>query len=104
MHTHSVQAGEARVPPVAGDLHLDCRKGPGWLVLEQSQRVAAPLPAPTGLCSAQRRGLGGRELSHFTGENGVLERRSGLSPATQLLSIWGLGRKVLRPESTDTVW
>lgn len=64
MHTHTVQAGEARVPPVAGDLHLDCSKAPGWLVLEQSQRVASP---PTGLCSAQQRDLGGRELSHFTG-------------------------------------
>lgn len=76
MHTHSVQAGEARVPPVAGDLHLDCRKAPGWLVLEQSQRVAAPLPAPTGLCSAQQRSLGGRELSHFTGESSREEEQT----------------------------
>lgn len=91
MHTHSVQAGEARVPPVAGDLHLDCRKGPGWLVLEQSQRVAAPLPAPTGLCSAQRRGLGGRELSHFTGENGVLERRNRPSPGHTTTQHLGAG-------------
>lgn len=65
MHTHTVQAGEARVPPVAGDLHLDCSKGPGWLVLEQSQRVAAP-PQASLLCSAEGP-WGGRERSHFTG-------------------------------------
>lgn len=45
VHTHTVQAGETRVPPVAGDLHFDCSKAPGWLVLEQSQTVAAPPPA-----------------------------------------------------------
>lgn len=42
VHTHTVQAGEAGVPPVAGDLHFDCSKAPGRLVLEQSQTVVAP--------------------------------------------------------------
>ena len=38
MHTYSVQAGEAWVPPVAGYLHLDGPKRPGRLVLKESHR------------------------------------------------------------------
>lgn len=41
MYTHAVQAGEVRVPPVAGYLHLDCSKRPGGLVLEESHRRRA---------------------------------------------------------------
>lgn len=46
MDAHTVQTGEARVPPVAGDLQLDCSKAPGWLVLGQRHRVAVPPQAP----------------------------------------------------------
>jgi hypothetical protein len=57
VHTHTVHAGEARVPPVAGDLHLDCSKAPGWQVLEQSQSVAAP-PQASALLSRGALGEG----------------------------------------------
>lgn len=62
MHTDTVQAGEARVPPVAGDLHLDCSKAPGWLILEQSQRVATP-PQASALLSRGALGEGNRPIS-----------------------------------------
>lgn len=60
MHTHTVQASEARVPPVAGDLHFDSSKAPGWLVLEQSQTVAAPpqASAPPSRGALEERGVG----------------------------------------------
>lgn len=62
MHAHTVQAGEARVPPVAGDLHLDCSKAPGWMVLEKSQRVAAP-PQASALLSRGALGEGNCPIS-----------------------------------------
>lgn len=63
-----------------------------------------PLPHRP-LCSAQQRGLGGGEgtVPFHRCENGVLERGTDCTKATQQLSIWGLGGKVLRPESPDTV-
>lgn len=56
------------------------------------------------LCSAQQRGLGGRELSHFTGVRMESQGRERTVPRPHNNSVlWGLGWKVLRPESTDTV-
>lgn len=62
--------------------------------------------SPTGLSALLSRGAlgGGEGTVPFHGcENGVLERGTDCTKATQQLSIWGLGGKVLRPESPDTV-
>lgn len=56
-----------------------------------------PLPHRPLLCSAE--GLWGKGTVPFHRcENGVLERGTDFPKATQQLSIWGLGEKVLKPE------
>lgn len=61
-----------------------------------------PLPHRPLLCSAEGPWGKGRVPFHRC-ENGVLKRGTDCTKATQQLSIWGLGGKVLRPESPDTV-